>query len=506
METSFSSSSLGSSSSSPYITDSSVSKVPFHDHPLATHHPFSEMAAVIQQYFPLDDIMMTQALYENQSLKVIYFREEILSNELILKKGAAMQVYLSKSSYYTNDLKRDPLYFRENYLDDYTSECIIPLLNDKIVLGTLHILRKEGGPFGEEDLHPLEKFLSEKKSLLTNLSIYLVARELNQILQQKMAERKALEKRFSYPKHFYHIDTQMVADEGWPGESLPYRNFLDQMMMASEKNEGLVFQGEVGTGKEFFAKKLHYASKKDPRKFVVIDCESLSFWDNQREDYYFCPLREVFEGARGGTLFLKEVGSLNLRLQKLLLGLMQEEIHLNKSGLESVRIISSTSHDLYQLLAEKKIHDQFFHKLLAIQVKIPSLRERKEDIPLLVEYFLHKRDGKNKYQIDKKIHQLFSEYQWNGNTTELKNVVNQIVLKNHTTTVHLSQLPQLFLEQQKERLNQIEDVMTLANLEKNYIYKVLDRTDGNKTHAARLLGITVKTLYNKLNAYGMVSA
>jgi len=274
--------------------------------------------------------------------------------------------------------------------------------------------------------------------------------------------------------------------------------------------------GESGTGKELFAKYIHQHSECSEKLFVAVNCAAIP--ENLLESELFGYEKGAFTGAaskrigkfelaHGSTLLLDEVGEMGLTLQAKLLRVLQEFEIDRVGGKEpvpiDVRIIATTNVDLQKAVAEGKFREDLFYRLNVIPLKIPPLRERKEDIPLLVEHFVEKhsmRCKKRTPDISPEVLSVLKDYEWRGNVRELENVIERTVLLHKDGTL----LPHhLIIEEPdgREKGAFSGGKVTMKEMERELILKTLEDLEGNRTHAAKALGISIRTLRNKLSEY-----
>jgi len=281
----------------------------------------------------------------------------------------------------------------------------------------------------------------------------------------------------------------------------------------------VLIQGETGTGKELIARAIHYNSPRADRPFVAIDCSALA--ESLLESELFGHVkgaftgavvakRGLFEEAHGGTCFLDEVGEISLSTQAKLLRVLQEHEVKRVGGTESVkvdvRVIAATNKDLEKLVAEGRFREDLFYRLSVVTIHLPPLRERREDIPLLVNYFLRKYAAENNRPISHASPEamaLLTEYDWPGNVRELQHVIERAVALTTNAVLLPEDLPPKLRGVSEEGASTGESSLTLRELEKRHIQRVLKQTKGNKKRAAELLGIHRRTLYRLAKRYGI---
>ncbi|MAC95682.1 MAG: sigma-54-dependent Fis family transcriptional regulator [Flavobacteriales bacterium] len=274
----------------------------------------------------------------------------------------------------------------------------------------------------------------------------------------------------------------------------------------------VLINGESGTGKEMVARAIHYNSRFSSAPFVPVNCGAIP--DGLMESELFGHLKGAFTGATTnrvgffqaadqGTLFLDEISNTSLMVQaKLLRAIQEKEVVMLgdvKSQKVEVRIISATNTDLSEQIEKGNFREDLYYRLNIVTINIPPLRERKEDIPLLVRFFNQKYSRENEKEplkISAKVMDALNNYNWPGNVRELENFVHRLVIMNDRK-VDIEQIPSYMKMNQPKDLEKGE-LLSLAEMEKAYIQRVLLQTNNNKTQAAKILGIDRKTLREKL--------
>ena len=284
----------------------------------------------------------------------------------------------------------------------------------------------------------------------------------------------------------------------------------------SQHNYPVLILGESGTGKELVARSIHFAGTRSSRPFAPVDCSS--FVPTLIESELFGYMKGAFTGAnqtkRGlmeaagnGTLFLDEIGDLPVDLQaKLLRAIQEKEIRPVGSTDRisiSVRVIAATNRDLETAVREGRFRQDLYFRLNVVQIKLPPLRERKGDIPLLVNSFLEKfsdTDGPIRTVAEDMMTKLMA-WDWPGNVRELENVIERAVALGTSSLLHVGDLPSNLQYGANEKLPQNDVLLPLEELERRAIKRALRESGGDKLAAARLLGIGKTTLYRKLKQY-----
>ncbi len=293
---------------------------------------------------------------------------------------------------------------------------------------------------------------------------------------------------------------------------------------ASHSTHPVLILGESGTGKELVARSIHFSGPFHDKPFIPVDCGSLV--PTLVESELFGYVKGAFTGAvrskdgllamaEGGTIFLDEIGELPVDLQAKLLRALQEKEIRPVGGTKAipinVRILAATNRDLEQCVAQGSFRRDLYFRLNVLTLRIPPLRERKQDVPLLTGHFLERLARATGVQrnISDEALKLLLSYEWPGNIRELENCLERACALTSGPTVHVSDLPtsiQTWKAQTQTTIAANEDlgerVMTLAEIEKNAILQTIDQLNGDKLEAAKLLGIGKTTLYRKLKEYG----
>jgi two-component system response regulator HydG len=302
------------------------------------------------------------------------------------------------------------------------------------------------------------------------------------------------------------------------GQSPPVVELLEMVSYVAPTEATVLIYGESGTGKELVAEALHQNSERCHKPFVKVNCAALV--ENLLESELFGHEKGAFTGAEkrregkfvqadGGTLLLDEIGETSQAMQVKLLRVLQEQELQRVGGEETVkvdvRIIAATNRDLEKEVSEGRFREDLYYRLNVVMITVPPLRERSSDIALLVAYFAEKFAGKNRRQLDKITEdcmKYLTQYSWPGNVRELENAIERGIILMRGTELTEKSLP---LSIQKitlsDNLKPSGEPTSLSEAEKQLIMKTLEETSGNKSEAARRLGITRKTLQNKLNKY-----
>ncbi|UCH80020.1 MAG: sigma-54-dependent Fis family transcriptional regulator [Nitrospiraceae bacterium] len=303
------------------------------------------------------------------------------------------------------------------------------------------------------------------------------------------------------------------------GNSAKIKEIIDLVKRVASTRATILIQGESGTGKELVANIIHYNSSVVDGPFIKVNCSALA--EGVLESELFGHEKGAFTGALymkkgrfeladGGTLFLDEIGDLPPSIQVKLLRFLQESEFERVGGTKTlkvdVRIISATNKDLEKLVTEEKFRDDLFYRLNVVSVEVPPLRERKEDIPPIINYHLNKFaeiHNKKISGISKDAMKLIKSYSWPGNIRELMNCIESAVVVSVGDTVTANSLPPFLTSSKTSKLLSSQPDDKLFEIEKKAILDALEKTNGNKAEASRVLGIGLRTLYRKLKQYNV---
>lgn len=308
------------------------------------------------------------------------------------------------------------------------------------------------------------------------------------------------------------------------GRSKPLLYVLDVASRAAQSDSTVLIHGETGTGKELLAKALHFNSRRSSKPFVAINCAAIP--RELLESELFGHVKGAFTGAishkkgkvelaQGGTLFLDEIGEMPPELQVKLLRMIQEREIEKVGSLETVkvdiRIISATHRNLQAMIEDGAFREDLYYRLAVIPLELPPLRERREDIPILVHHFFQRAKEKlnrPNLVLPESLIPYFTAYRWPGNVRELENIIERLIVLARGDEITLEDLP---LSLRKEpppqadtfHLELPESGLSLEGIEKEIILRALQKFNWNQTHAAQYLDISRKTLIYRMEKFGL---
>lgn len=300
------------------------------------------------------------------------------------------------------------------------------------------------------------------------------------------------------------------------GQNPMMKKLISDIKLVANSDIPVFVTGESGTGKELVARAIHNLSSRAKEPFVPINCAAVpndllesEFFGHEKGAFSGAVERKfgLFETADKGTLFLDEIGEMPLTMQAKLLRTV-ETMQLRRIGGTSqitvdIRILCCTNRDIKQEISDGKFRRDLYYRLSSFEIKLPHLRERKDDIPLIVNHYLE-RMSKKDYLLPENILNAFMNYDWPGNIRELIHILERIILLSKNKEMDIKYLPQEIKEAtpQKPDMEAVPsdtDPLPLREIEKNHILNVLNKYKGDKKEAAKMLGIGLKTLYRKLN-------
>lgn len=458
-------------------------------------------------------------------------------------EGIIGHVVKTKKASLSNDVATDKNFTSLKLPIETKSALAVPITDaDGSIIGVLNIEAAEANAFDEEDLFVMEGIGAQVSLALANAKLYNKVsdfnKELKKIVEDKTAELRVANDRIMEQQKLLQKENRALktivnrssASREIIGVSPSLNSLLSMVDKIAPTRVSVLIQGESGTGKELIAHRIHSKSDRMDKPFVTINCGALQ--ESLLESELFGHEKGAFTGASsqkigltetadGGTLFLDEIGEMSLNIQAKLLRFLQEGEMYRIGGKHpirvDVRVLSATNRDLEQEVKAGRFREDLFYRLNTITLRVPPLRKRAEDIPALVKSFLESnRYGSTRMLgIEPKAMEALKNYTWPGNIRELQNSIEQLKILAEGPEIRLEDLP--FNIRMAQSANQANNgsqnsstgpliAMSLEDLEKNHILQMLAYQHGNKTKTAKVLGITIKTLYNKLHRYGLLES
>lgn len=413
------------------------------------------------------------------------------------------------------DVSKDARFFRGiDIQEDFETRSMIclPLLTRKGLIGILYALNKQDGGFTARDVRLLEILSGTIAIAIENGQLYgEVKQQASSLAQENLRLKSEVRSRFNL--------------DGIVGSSPAMRQVFDLLEKVIDTSTTVFIQGETGTGKELIAKVVHYSGPRKDKPFVAENCSALS--ESLLESELFGHVKGAFTGAisdkkglfeeaHGGTVFLDEIGEMSAAMQVKLLRVLQEgqlrPVGGSKSRKIDVRLIAATNRDLEEEVKKGRFRDDLFYRVHVFPIRLPPLRDRREDVPLLIEHFRKKfaksLEGRTP-RISPRAVDLLSRYDWPGNVRELENEIERAMTlaaaEKEIREEHLSEKVKGTSEKAivLEGVEEGKLLEVTEAIEKRMIRRALEKTGGNRTQAARALGLTRQGLHNKIVRYNI---
>jgi len=338
-----------------------------------------------------------------------------------------------------------------------------------------------------------------------------------QVLLEKSIEQESLSREVNFLRHQLR---QKGAFGQLVGQSKGMHEIYRWIELAATSTAPVLVFGESGTGKELVARTIHDLSNRRSKPFVAINCAAIpetliesELFGHERGAFTGATERRLgcFELADGGTLFLDEIAEMDNSMQAKLLRVLQEGSFRRVGGGKTeiqvdVRVIAATNRVPADAMAQGQLREDLFYRLNVFAIRLPSLRERKEDIPLLARAFIaefNRQDNRQVRDLNAEAEKALERYAWPGNVRELRNVIQRAVVLSGTGLIGTEHLPDNVLRSAEPAKAAVGSIRTIRELEREEILRSLEETGQDKRKAAALLGISLKTLYNKLAKYGI---
>ncbi len=399
--------------------------------------------------------------------------------------------------------------FDEDERKYFDCELRIPIFSKGKLTGILNIGKKSvGTEYSNEDMMLLR--------ILVNIVTFALERVFSLSPADSYQHTEVLNQENSKISNHLKIKRR-VCDEEMIGNSEVMKRIAYLIDRIAPKDVAVLVTGESGTGKELVARAIHQKSRRCDKPLVAMNCAALP--ENLVESELFghekgaftgahCQKQGKFEFADGGTLFLDEIGDMSLVTQAKLLRVLQDNtlqrIGGNRTITVDVRVVTASNKRLSEEISKGNFREDLYYRINVVQIDIPPLRERTEDIPLLADYFLKKYNdfyGKNIKRISCRAVERLLQHRFPGNIRELQNLIERAVIMEQGDELSLDFIPIAPLSMGFPKPQNSNS--TLEELEKEYIKRVIQQVNHNKSHAARILGIARKTLREKLQKYNL---
>jgi formate hydrogenlyase transcriptional activator len=482
---------------------------------LALNDVFTAVSACLRKVIQHDGSSLV--LYDPETRVCRVHVLDFAKNQSVVEEKQAGPKCNTPASIAINSGK--PVVFREQDLTAMSAEsemarcvlaeglrslCCVPLISHNRMQGTLNLGRRRDDAFSPEDVELLSQVGQQIAIAVENALAYW---EIAELKEQLNKEKLYLEEEIRTEYNFEEII----------GESAVLKRILKQVETVAPTDSTVLIQGETGTGKELIARAIHNLSGRRERTFVKMNCAAIptgllesELFGHERGAFTGAIAQKIgrFELAHQGTIFLDEVGDIPLELQSKLLRVLQEQeferLGSTKTIKVNIRLVAATNRDLTQMVSDKQFRSDLYYRLNVFPITVPSLRERPEDIPLLVRYFAQKYSQR----MDKRIETIpadalaaLSKYHWPGNIRELENLIERSVILSHGTDLRVP------LGELKVRNTTPSDgEATLEAAERRHILRTLEETEwviGGASGAAARLGMKRTTLQSRIKKLGI---
>jgi Nif-specific regulatory protein len=440
--------------------------------------------------------------------KKLYFKvatgerkEELRKFEINLGQGIAGLVAQTGEPLLIQDVTHDPRWYKqisESIGFETRSIACVPMKVGDEIIGVVEIIDKEdGSPIQKEDMKTLTVFTELASLAISN------ARKINQVQRENRDLKEELWKKY-----------QII------GESPLLKKAISDALKVANSRTSTMILGESGTGKELLARLIHYVGPRKEKPLIILNCAALpetlleaELFGYEKGAFTGALARKIgkFELADGGTLFLDEIGEMTQGMQAKLLGVLQEGVFYRVGGNTpigvDVRILCATNKEIAREVSEGRFREDLYYRLNVVQIHMPALRERREDITLLVEYFLNmfkQERGFLDLPISKAAMEKMLQYDWPGNVRELRNAIERAVVMGNGKEVLAEDLP---IGGEKTSESALELGLSLKEAEdrfkKEFISLNLKYTNGNRSKAAKTMGIQRTYLSRLISKYAL---
>lgn len=473
----------------------------------------SAISVCLQRVIPHDVAGLSLYDAENNKLRVLAMESTVsedlfIEDEILPVEGTLLETVLKTRQpviSHARDLENRPS-LKRFVAAGVKSGCTVPLISRDRTFGVLGISSLQENAFTKEDAELLGQIAQHVAIAVENA---LAFREIDALKSRLEEEKLYLEEEIRTEHDFEEII----------GSSRVLRRVLQEVETVAQTDSTVLIYGETGTGKELLARAIHNLSPRRNRTLVKVNCAAIptgllesELFGHERGAFTGAIERRIgrFELANEGTIFLDEVGDVPLELQSKLLRVLQEQeferLGSSRTIRVNVRVVAATNIDLAQMVAEKKFRNDLYYRLNVFPITLPSLRERPDDIALLVHFFAHKFAHQMKKPIDRIPSQTLAAltaYSWPGNIRELQNLIERAVILSRGSTL---EIPLSELKQPAKAAADQTDRTTLDEVEREHILRVLRESNwviGGSTGAAARLGLPRTTLNNKMRKLGI---
>lgn len=358
---------------------------------------------------------------------------------------------------------------------------------------------------------------------------YFIEKPVRNIVELREKVKKAIEQQALQRENIalqqQNVALQRQIDEKFGfsniiGNSEQMHKIFEQLKLVAPTKANILLCGATGTGKDLIAIAIHNNSPRKDKPFIPINCAAISsdllaseLFGHERGAFTGAVKQRkgAFELASEGTLFLDEIGEMSPEIQARFLRIVEGQPFMRVGGEKAikvdVRIISATNKDLASEIEAGRFREDLYYRLKVVTVNVPTLKERRSDIPLLANAFLKefsKDNNKNVTQIDRKAMDMLMNYSWPGNVRELRNCIESMVVMSTSGRIEVTDIPaNISGAEDSQQTPIIQTGMSMKEIEKEMLKRTLESTNGNKTKAAKILEISIRTLHRKIDEYGL---
>ncbi|MCA9520692.1 MAG: sigma 54-interacting transcriptional regulator [Myxococcales bacterium] len=450
-----------------------------------------------------------------------------LGYQLPLTLGIVGHVTRTRNPYYSPHIQQE-----ENYIPlervDLHSELCVPILFRDEILGVINLESNCVDAFSHDDMTLMQTIADQLAAAIINTRLFQQVSDFNKKLQeeigQKTRELEHAKTLLMQRKVTLEAENEklkkLLAQNGdetdFIGNSPKVKNLLALIERVAPSDATILIEGESGTGKELVARLVHGRSLRSAQPFVAINCGTLN--PQLLESELFGHERGAFSGAdktkdglvetaRGGTLFLDEITELEPSIQSKLSRFIQDREYHRVGGKEvrvaDVRIVCATNKSLHDEAKLGKFREDLYYRLNTITIDLPPLRDRKEDIPLLTQYFFERYRGGKTFSLSRDLIDALEHYNWPGNVREFEGLIQRLCILCDPGEIGVDYVPKHVLGQNGKANGTplVPSGQTIREVERMLIAETLKASNGRKETAAKALGISLKTLYNKIHRY-----
>lgn len=450
-----------------------------------------------------------------------------LGYELPIGSGIVGHVIRNRRSYYSPNINKEASYIPVERFD-LLSELAVPITFRDDILGVINLESNSIDAFDDSDLTLMETIADQLAAAIVNSRLYEQLSDFNQKLQHEISIKTAelenakalLQKHTdSLEQENQQLKDRLAKEEGLPvfiGQSESIKSLLSLVERIAPSDASILIEGESGTGKELIARLIHCRSLRARAPFVAINCGTLSrdlleseLFGHEKGAFTGAIERKIglVESANGGTLFLDEVSELDGSIQSKLLRFLQEREFYRVGGKTvqrtDIRLLCATNKPLQIETQSGGFREDLYYRLNTISVDLPPLRQRTEDLPLLLKHFLDLYRGAKQFTLSRELIHCLETYAWPGNVREFEGLIQRLCILCDPGEIDVENLPSHIAQPAASAEVPMLPVsgQSLKEVERILITETLKAANGKKELAAKQLGISLKTLYNKIHRY-----